>query len=1092
MLRPNNQWQGSVPRQLINSGSRQHKGSPASSGYGTGRSSSNPGYSHLTSTSSLTSRSSQSTLHPVLPRGPPRKPKQSGHALWVGNLPAGTTVSALKDYFAADQIESVFLILKSNCAFVNYKTEVACNEAMSKFHDSCFQGVRLVCRLPRTSSTRDASETECTIESLAQSAPTQESSESLVVNLESKAVSETESQAKLQDSVYLSRQGKERYFIFKSLTLEDLDVSVSTGIWATQTHNEPALNEAYSSAENVFLIFSANKSGEYYGYAHMASAISDEVASKIEWAPMTQNIDQVALPKAIYTPPTATAPRGRIIDDSSRGTIFWEVMEDSDLEDDSPPVEGITINKSWGRPFRVEWVSTFKVPFYRTRGLRNPYNLSREVKIARDGTEIEPSVGMKLLQMAERQQEEIKNGARISSKQVVDPSDAQRYPPPKPSGQEENDPGDLQTFEGFDQWVSSFKPEPQKLGINELQDTPVAHDILENVGYEVLEFAKSIQADDTWDGATACPDEYQIPVVQGPSCYDPDLGLLINQHEPLDYFLGKLRQVRVNCDSGELVAKSYPASLEIDFNRTLRLPERNTVHNQPSSLGVIPINNAAQDIFAVRVFVGGVNAVSGLTWKNIPKKQDYLLVPPQSRLDGVAVGDGVVKQFVAMPLGAGYSVEKQVTGQEAIGGLQLEITSGSMWHVRCKGSESQPAYGTDTPNKLNAEFMEFTLAKSDVEGAVTLDEERLEERPVYMKHLYLHQTHDSTYLRFGKQPFHSPGYVPWVSGSHVQMVAVYKLMLTIVWTERGEHRTTKVEWYPWWELSDCELERSKAGFKIDGRDLRDYNLFLEKGLGVERLLVSKHRYHLQKQGVRDGDEIYVRQRSPYPAYQQPNYHENIAIKNNYYSPYSQGLRLGVAEHGAPVYAQQESFQSPPDMQPLTSQQWQVPEATPEKTRPSIATAIAEFAPSAIAGLSPWHRRRRTRAPAAQYYEPLSNRIPQAPPMEMDIPGNMSWGATTYNTSVESPAPPAQNAYPKTGAGVLASSVTSPTSSTTVDMGSLYSAPATSIAPASPAHNSYGPSPLDSRLNPPPAGSPAATRTVSVLIPGVPFIPSQIR
>ncbi|KAJ6255789.1 hypothetical protein Dda_9470 [Drechslerella dactyloides] len=343
-----------------------------------------------------------STLHPVLPRGPPRKPKQSGHTLWVGNLPAGTTVLALKDYFAADQIESVFLILKSNCAFVNYKTEVACNEAMSRFHDSRFQGVRLVCRLPRTSSTRDASETECTIESLAQSASAQESSESLVVNLEPKTVFEMESQAKLQDSVYLSRKGKERYFIFKSLTLEDLDISVSTGIWATQTHNEPALNEAYSSAENVLLIFSANKSGEYYGYAHMASAISDEVASKIEWAPMTQNFDQVALPKAIYTPPTATAPRGRIIDDSSRGTIFWEAMEDSDLEDDSPPVEGITISKSWGRPFRVEWVSTFKVPFYRTRGLRNPYNLSREVKIARDGTEIEPSVGMKLLQMFHR------------------------------------------------------------------------------------------------------------------------------------------------------------------------------------------------------------------------------------------------------------------------------------------------------------------------------------------------------------------------------------------------------------------------------------------------------------------------------------------------------------------------------------------------------------------------------------------------------------------------------------------------------------------------------------------------------------------
>ncbi|EWC46173.1 hypothetical protein DRE_04551 [Drechslerella stenobrocha 248] len=399
-----NQRQGSLPRHLMNSGSRQRRGSPVSSGYNTGRSSSTSGQSlTATSATSLASRSPQSALHPVLPRGPPRKPRQSGHALWVGNLPAGTTVTALKDYFATEHIESVFLISKSNCAFVNYKTEAACNDAMRKFHDSRFQGVRLVCRLRRTSSTGDPSETDGVLGTPTQPALSQEISEPPEFNIEPEVFAEVvDTPAKPYDAVSTLRKGKERYFIVKSLTLEDLDTSVSNGIWATQTHNEPALNEAFSSAENVFLIFSANKSGEYYGYARMASEISDEVASKIEWAPMTQNIDEVALPKAIYTPPTATAPRGRIIDDSSRGTIFWEVIEDSDSEDDSPPAEGTTISKSWGRPFRVEWISTFKVPFYKTRGLRNPYNVSREVKIARDGTEIEPSVGRKLLQMFHR------------------------------------------------------------------------------------------------------------------------------------------------------------------------------------------------------------------------------------------------------------------------------------------------------------------------------------------------------------------------------------------------------------------------------------------------------------------------------------------------------------------------------------------------------------------------------------------------------------------------------------------------------------------------------------------------------------------
>ncbi|KAK6534573.1 hypothetical protein TWF281_005886 [Arthrobotrys megalospora] len=395
---PLGQRQGPVPRHITHSANRQRRGSPVS--YNSGRSA--PGLSQslsACSNSSLGSRSSISTLHPVLLRGPPRKPRQSGHALWVGNLPPGTTVTALKDYFATNQIESVFLISKSNCAFVNYKSEAACTEAMQKFHDSRFQGVRLVCRLRRNSSPGEI-EAEGNAEPSLPT-PIQEASDSPDV-VESEVVPDTDVNAAAKPTDTVTKKGKERYFIVKSLTLEDLDTSVSNGIWATQTHNEAALNEAYLASENVFLIFSANKSGEYYGYARMVSEISEEIASKIEWAPMTQNIDETALPKAIYTAPTATAPRGRIIDDSSRGTIFWEVIEDSDSEDESTPVEGTTISKAWGKPFRVEWVSTSKVPFYRTRGLRNPYNVSREVKIARDGTELEPTVGRKLIQMFHR------------------------------------------------------------------------------------------------------------------------------------------------------------------------------------------------------------------------------------------------------------------------------------------------------------------------------------------------------------------------------------------------------------------------------------------------------------------------------------------------------------------------------------------------------------------------------------------------------------------------------------------------------------------------------------------------------------------
>ena len=50
-----------------------------------------------------------------------------------------------------------------------------------------------------------------------------------------------------------------------------------------------------------------------------------------------------------------------------------------------------------GRPFRVEWIRTDTLPFFRTRHLRNPWNHGREVKVSRDGTELEPTVGQQLL-----------------------------------------------------------------------------------------------------------------------------------------------------------------------------------------------------------------------------------------------------------------------------------------------------------------------------------------------------------------------------------------------------------------------------------------------------------------------------------------------------------------------------------------------------------------------------------------------------------------------------------------------------------------------------------------------------------------------
>lgn len=53
--------------------------------------------------------------------------------------------------------------------------------------------------------------------------------------------------------------------------------------------------------------------------------------------------------------------------------------------------------------------------------------------------------------------------------------------------------------------------------------------------------------------------------------------------------------------------------------------------------------------------------------------QDYVVTPEQLWLDGIASKAGLVRQFVAMPLGSGYSVEAQVTGQELTGGMQFLV-----------------------------------------------------------------------------------------------------------------------------------------------------------------------------------------------------------------------------------------------------------------------------------------------------------------------------------------------------------------------------------------------------------------------------------
>jgi hypothetical protein len=48
-----------------------------------------------------------------------------------------------------------------------------------------------------------------------------------------------------------------------------------------------------------------------------------------------------------------------------------------------------------------------------------------------------------------------------------------------------------------------------------------------------------------------------------------------------------------------------------------------------------------------------------------------VVTPRQPWLDGYCVEKGIIRQFVAMPLGQGYTVEEQLTGAAEHGGLQI-------------------------------------------------------------------------------------------------------------------------------------------------------------------------------------------------------------------------------------------------------------------------------------------------------------------------------------------------------------------------------------------------------------------------------------
>ena len=148
----------------------------------------------------------------------------------------------------------------------------------------------------------------------------------------------------------------------------------------------------------------------------------------------------------------------------------------------------------------------------------------------------------------------------------------------------------------------------------------------------------------------------------------------------------------------------------VSFQRTLRIPDDDAPYPLPPGMGNFPLRHVddyksrlpeewlrrggvlmpmhqAEAMWisfgshsgtphypvAVKIATGKVCAVSGETWTEHLNRdpQDYVVLPNQPWIDGYCVEKGLIRQFIAMPLGEGYTVEEQITGAAEHGGVQI-------------------------------------------------------------------------------------------------------------------------------------------------------------------------------------------------------------------------------------------------------------------------------------------------------------------------------------------------------------------------------------------------------------------------------------
>jgi len=148
------------------------------------------------------------------------------------------------------------------------------------------------------------------------------------------------------------------------------------------------------------------------------------------------------------------------------------------------------------------------------------------------------------------------------------------------------------------------------------------------------------------------------------------------------------------------------AQCQVSFQRTLRLPDDGKTYPLPAGLGRFPLRSVAGYVdtapeqwlekggvmlpmyqgeamwmsfestipCAVKIVSGSVNALTGeRDLRELDSDpQNYVVVPDQPWLDGFKINKGTVRQFVAMPVGSGFTVSEQLAKDAEAGGLAIE------------------------------------------------------------------------------------------------------------------------------------------------------------------------------------------------------------------------------------------------------------------------------------------------------------------------------------------------------------------------------------------------------------------------------------